>query len=1058
MMKTVLTGVVIYCILGYVVDLPAQTFRGGIQGTVTDITGHPAADAIITVINLETGLTRVVNTSSAGTYFMSELPIGSYDIKVEKNGVRPQLLHGIKVEVFSNQRVDFQLKPKDVVEEEKVTQVIEMSGQSPLIDATKDNLGGTLEASQILQFPMNGRRFEDAFPVIPGVATDPSRRTDSAGSFGSFSVNGNRGRSNSLLINGTNMTDSYRNLPTLPLDSVQEVSVVNSTEAEFGRSSGGTVDFVTKSGTNSVHGSAVEYFRNNALDARNFFNNVGIPQNVFQNNQFGGSVGGPIVKDKTFWFVAYEGQRERVGFPSLARVPTQAEINQSIAANGGTVNPVIANLLAHGLWPSANRTADSQGNNLITTNQAPELSNSVIAKVDHFRETDFLSGSYFYASSDRNAPLALAGGGDLPGFNTMTSSTLHVASVSYTHIFGLHLLTVVRGGYSRLENHDSAQDLSFDPNSVGLNTGVGPQDFGLPEISVANFATLGAASSDPRGRISTSTQFFNNYTYSSGRHNWRFGYEFRRSALDGFFDSGYRGSLRFATLDQFIAGTPSSGRQAQGDSSRQTFQNNHSLYFQDNFSVFSNFTVNYGLRWEYFGVIGEDRNRFSILDSEGNLQRVKQLYPRDLTNFAPRASLAWDIRGDAKSVLRAGWGVYYDAFSQDFFVGQIPFNTFNAGPAYNGVGTAPVTFSVVPATIIVSGVRVFAPSTFGARDVFTVNQNLRTPYIQSYNLNLERELMRNVALEVGYAGSAGRNLVRYVDLNQVNPATGTVAFPDLGVANEIQTSAASRYDALQSLLRFRDWHGLTLVLNYNWSHSIDNASDGIDFVPNASQPDNSFRPDLERASSNFDQRQRLSWAYSYHLPSFRTVRAITSGWEVNGILTISDGQPFNVDYLFEDDFNGSGESVGRPDLVGDASLGTIGSSQFLNLAAFKVPCTVNSNGQCIQGSKHFGNLGRNARVGPKYKNFDFSLAKTQPITERVKARVSIEISNFFNHPNFANPALPNHDVDFAQNGLDVGGHGKGFLPITVTPDVASGNPFLGGGGPRSIQMALRLSF
>lgn len=1069
-MKTLLC---VLCILCAAASLPAQTFRGGIQGTVADATGHSVADALVTVNNEETGLTRTSKTSSAGTYFISELPIGTYSVKVEKTGSRQQTLKGIKVEVSSNQRVDFQLKPgAEAVEEEKSTQVVEMTGQTPLINTAQDNLGSRVDSKELRDLPMNGRDIFKTFLMASGAVSDAGLENDAAGSFGAFSINGNRGRSNNYLIDGTDMNDSYRNLPAtdlpgvfgapgtmLPLDSLQEVSIISNTEAEFGRSSGATVDFVTKSGTNSLHGSVYEYFRNNALDARNAFNPVGTPQDVFHNNQYGGSLGGPIVKDRTFWFVAYEAQREGVGFPVLARVPTAAELNQSIANNGGVVNPVIANLLAHGAWPGANRPADSLGNNLATSTQAPNHTESVIGKIDQrFGETDFLTGRYFFGKGNQSAPLALSGGGTLPGFNTVAPSTLNIASVSYTHIFGLHLLTEVRGGYNRLVHKDFAQDQTFDPNSIGLNMGTTSQDFGLPSIGVGSFARLGSAGSDPRGRVDTNTQLFNNYTYTSGRHNWKFGYEFRRTLIDSFFDNGYRGSLSFRTLDAFIAGTPSSGRQVQGNSARQTFQNNHSLYAQDNFSLLSNLTLNYGVRWDYFGVIGEQKNRFSTLDPNGNLNIVNQLYPHDLKNFGPRVSLAWDIKGDAKTVVRAGWGVYYDAFSQDIFAEQIPFNSFNSGPARNGIGPNAVTFSFAPSAVLQPGVRVFAPSSFGATDVFTVDPKLGTPYVQMFNLNIEREITKNVALQVGYVGSQGRKLFRYVDLNQVNPATGTVAFPAFGVVNQIQTSSSSGYNALQASLRFRNWHGLTSTLHYSWSHSVDNASDGLDFVPNASQPDNSFNPRGERASSNFDQRHHLSWSYSYTLPSFRTLHALTSGWTLDGVLTATAGQPYNVNYLFEGNFNGSGEFFGRPDVVGNPMTGTGGPGKLLNLSALQVPCTLNGSGNCVAGTQHFGNLGRNAFTGPGYTNLDFSLAKNTNVTERLKMQIRVDLFNPFNHPNFANPLWPNFFVDFAQNGLDSQGRGKGFLSSTVTPDVGVGNPFLAGGGPRDIQLAVRFSF
>jgi len=1059
--------------------LQAQTFRGSIQGAVIDGSGASVAGAEITVTSPETGLTRSSVTNDVGEYLVSELPLGTFDLTVKKAGFRTQTVKGIKVQVSASQRADVQLAPGTVSE------TVEVSGESPLVETTENNLGGTLDRQQIQELPISGRDFTKLLVMVPGSGGDPSGVADSPGSFGLFSINGNRGRSNNYLLDGTDMNDGYRNLPAinqggvfgtpatiLPMDALEEVSVTNSTQAEFGRNSGATVNIVTKSGTNTLHGTLYEYFRNNALDARNFFDTTDQPQNVFHNNQFGLSLGGPFVKDKTFWFASYEGQREGVGIPTLARVPTSAELATAIADNGGVVNPVIANLLARNPWPAPNRALDAQGDNLLASTKASNRVDSVIAKVDqHLGQSDLLTGRYYYGDSDQSFPLALVGGGVLPGYNTTTPTNVNILSLSYTHVFSPRLLMEIRGGYNRFGEQFFPQDRTFDPSSIGLNLGTSSQDFGLPQISVgafvpagssfrSSYATLGANTANPRGRVDTNWQFFDNVSYLAGRHNWKFGYEFRHTFVDGFFDNGYRGKLSFNTLDDFIAGLPGSGRQAQGNSSRQTFQASHSIYAQDSFRLFPRLTLNYGVRWDYFGVIGDQKDRFSLLDSTGTLHQVHQLYPRDLNNFAPRASAAWDIFGNAKTVVRTGWGMYYDAFSQDFFVGQLPFNTFNSGPAYNGIGPDAITFSFSPAATIQPGVRVFDPATFGATDVFTVDQKLRTPYIQVYNLNVQQQLSKSVAVEVGYVGSAGRKLFRYRDINQVNPATGTTAFPTLGFVNQFESSASSSYNSVQASLRLRNWHRLTSTLNYTYSHSIDNASDGQDYVPNATQPDNSFRPDLERASSNFDMRQHLSWTFNYQLPDSRRMHWLSSGWAVDGVLSIAAGQPFNVNYLFEGNFNGSGEFFGRPDLVGNPFSGAKGPGQFLNLSAFQVPCTVDGLGNCI-GNQHFGNLGRNAFVGPDYKNFDFSLVKNNKLTERLKMQIRVDVFNLLNHPNFANPLWPNFGVDFLQNGLNVvgsSGQGKGFLPLTTTPDVGTGNPFLGGGGSRNVQLALRLNF
>jgi hypothetical protein len=1082
-------ALLIVAILLTACGLSAQTFRGGIQGTVFDSSGAGVPDAEVVVLGTETNLSRHTATDGAGNYAFTELPLGVYSVTATKAGFQKQVVSGITVTVGAAIRADLTLSPGEARE------IVEVVATVPLVETNSDTTGGTVEGEQAAELPVNGRDFGKAVMLVPGANSDPSSASDSPGSFGSFSMNGNRGRSNNYLLDGTDMNDGYRNDPAinesgvfgtpatlLPIDALAEIPVISNADAEFGRNSGAIVNIVTKSGTNSFHGNLFELFRNNAMDARNFFNTTNVVQDPLHNNQFGGSLGGPIVKDRVFFFFAYEGQREYGGISSLAHVPTQQDIATALASptvvQAGGENPIIANLMARNPWPAPNMPTDANGNNLLAMTPFTNTIDSLIGKVDyHFGAGDVFTGRYYFGNGTQSYPLALVGGGDLPGYNTITPTRVQLVSLSETHVFSPRLLLELRAGYNRFYENFTPEDASFDPRSIGLNTTQG-NDTGLPLIMVSGEATLGANSSLPRGRVDTNWQYFANMSYSTGKHNLKWGYEFRRTFVNGYFDDGYRGRLLFPDLASFLAGEPGGtltegDHEAEGDSRRGTYQNSDGLYVQDNVKLTQHLTLSAGLRWDYFGVIGEERGRFSIFDpSIPGPKLVSQLYPQDFKNFAPRVGLAYDLGGKGKTVIRAGWGLFYDAFSQDFFVGQLPYNTFNPGPAYNDIGPSPVLFSNTAAITLVpgpcTGTNVKVPNTnmcappvfsnFGATDVFTVDQHLRTPYVENYNFNIQQQLAGGMVLQVGYVGSAGRHLFRFRDLNQT-VGGGPLPYPDFVYINQFESTAVSNYNGLQTTLRLAT-HGVTAALNYTWAHSIDDASDGQDFVPNAAQPDNSFNAANERASSNFDIRQRFTGNFVYELPKSPRFKPILSGWEADGIVTLQAGMPVNVNYLFEGDFNGSDEYFGRPDLVGNPFAGQSLPNTYLNAAAFAVPCTWDASAQsCVPGTQHFGNLGRNAFVGPPFKEFDFSLVKNGTYHEWLNVQFRADFFNLFNHPNFSNPMLPAFGLDFLNGGMpDANGRGIGSIPITATPDVGSGNPFLGGGGPRTIQLGLKFRF
>jgi len=421
--------------------LTAQTFRGSIAGTVTDASGAVVPNAKVTLRNVDTGVERSATSDADGNYVATELPIGNYSVTVEVQGFQTAVVTGIRVEVAGERRVDVALQPG------AMTQRTEVVAEVPLVETTSNVLGGTLEARQVEDLPINGRDFGKLLQLVPGASGDPVGNTDFPGSFGLFTTNGNRGRANNFLLDGTDMNDGYRNLPSinqagvfgtpatlLPLDAIAEARVLTNFEPEYGRNGGAVVNIVTKSGTNDLHGSVYWFFRNDKLNARNFFNSVG-PKDKFRNNNFGYSVGGPFIQNKTFFYIGYEGQRESGAITTLAKVPNPARY-------AFAPNIVIRNLLnlcavigqcsgGSLLWPAPTPGFNFAGLNAIVPADFRNRVDSMIIKVDHnFDENNLLTGRYFFGNSNQSFPLGLAGGNNLPGTNTEAPVRVQLLSTS----------------------------------------------------------------------------------------------------------------------------------------------------------------------------------------------------------------------------------------------------------------------------------------------------------------------------------------------------------------------------------------------------------------------------------------------------------------------------------------------------------------------------------------------------------------------------------------------------------------------------------------------------
>ena len=1093
------------------VSLLAQTFRGTILGTVTDEQGAVLPGATVVVRNVDTGLERKTQTSSDGSYAVPELPIGNYTVTISETGFQRSITTDVKVDIASQKRVDAALRTGTASE------TVNVSAESlPQVDTTTDELGGTLTSNTIETLPVNGRDYQKLIYLNPGIAGSPDQISDSPGSYGIFSMNGSRGRSNNFLLDGTDMNDGYRNDPAineagvfgdpatiLPIDAVAELRVLSNYEAEYGRNSGAIINIVTKSGTNSWHGSAIEFFRSGKMGARNYFNFAPDPKSPFNNNQFGGSLGGPIVRDKTFFYADYEGQRENGAQAGLSCVPTGSGPGGSLSPNDAS-NSVIQNLLARNPWPAPNIAgaySDVNGcTNPATGNSTPNLStstsffnrvDSLITKVDeNINASNIVSGRYYLGNSNQSFPFAQLSAGLLPGFNTVTPTRVQLVSLSWVRTVNANQVNEARLGWNRFAEGFFPADQSFLPSSIGLDTGTGAYDGGLPIITVGGFSPIGATSSIPRNRVDSNWHIVDDYSWKSGKHDWKFGYEFRRTTIMQVIDHNFRGTLDFADLNAFLAGTPDDGAQVSGDSRRHTFQNSHAFYAQDSFRWTQRLTLNYGIRWDYFGVTGEKNGQFWMFDPANGGENVPtgQLYGKDLNNFAPRLAFAYDLTGKGQTVIRGGWGLFYDAFSQDMFLGHLPWNcVFCPGPAYPGLGPqALVTGSAVGQ--IVAGQPVYtgyAPE----GDFFSVDPHMRTPYVQNFNLNIQQQLGNKIVAQIGYVGSKGTKLFQFLDINQPTQATITAAdlacVPDQAAGdycpsgygvprnhanffyiNQEKSAANSVYNSLQASLRASAWHGLSSQANLVWSHSIDDASDLEDFEPNESQPTNSTNPAGDRGNSSFDIRRRFAWNFTYQLPKFGgNFARLKNGWGFDGIVTLQDGQPWHLNYEFQGDYSGSGEGFDRPDVTAPLQYSS-NPAQYLNLSSFAAPCTWgNPQGNdgspdetnCVPGTRHFGSEGRNSLKGPSFKEFNYSVFKDTAITERMTLQLRADFFNILNHPNFSNPFLPAFIADIgAPDALT--GRNTGYYSLTATGDVGIGNPFLGGGGPRGVQLAAKITF
>jgi outer membrane receptor protein involved in Fe transport len=1055
---------------------PAQSFRGSIRAEISDSQGLPIADARVTVRNIATSETREGIADSDGVYVFRELPAGEYEVAAIAHGFQEFRQPHVLVSVGAETSLVLELaKPTEVIERTVVTETL------PLLSTTETTLSQVVERQLVQELPLNGRDFGKLVALTPGVTVEGSGVAGSEKGFGQFNINGNRDRSNNYMLDGTDNNDPFFNnsalnqvgitgapATLLPLDAIEEFNLQSQFNAEYGRNSGSAVNIITRSGTNTFHGSLYEYNRNSAYDARNYFNPADTPKSRFNNNNFGGSLGGPVATGKTFFFFAYEGQRERVGSDFNLAVPSQADITaaRNLARNNpfstvSAINPALDKIVA--LFPT------SDTNSLPFSVRDKNDNNNLIAKIDHrFSDNLILTGRYAFGQSDQIFPLGSLGGfgsgSRLAPFAQQSPTRVQVISLSLLDTLSANKLNEIRFGYSRFRTGFTSADANgpnvIDPLALGLNMGTGKAS--LPEIDFnGDIENLGAtAFSVPRGRVSETFQILDNLTWVRSRHTFKFGGEYHRYDVQSFNDNLERGLLdvnttiddgtgNFVPLDPnnavvnelanfYIGNIFAEG--LTGNTARFTFNNNLGFFAQDEIRLRPNLTLTAGLRWEYYGPLGEKNHLLSNFDASGNLVRagsatLPHVYNRDLNNFGPRLGLAWNPRRN--TVVRAAYGVYYDYIPQNVLIANF---TTSAGVATNPTSATDPSAIVKP----VNGLdfdpnvwngsttgKVFTPTT-GNNSLFITDRDLRTPYVQSWNLNLQQQLGSSFAVETGYVGSKGTKLTRLYDKNQ------DFSNPNYNAIDVFSTGANSTYNAWQSTVRLQNLHGFSGFSTYAWSKSLDGASDAIDFnFATAAFPQNSDNLKAEKGPSTFDTRHRWTSAINYQVPRLGSLpKLVAEGWQLNSIVTVQSGRPIGI--VTANDTSGTFNFHQRPNVVPGVNPvlpNWTPTTGYLNPAAFAQPA---------DGT--FGDLGRNQVFGPGFWNVDFSTSKTFEWRDRLKLQFRTELFNIFNHPNFA---LPSNTVNPGNSPAGV---------ITQTPDVAQGNPGLGGGGPRVLQFGLRLQF
>jgi len=1008
------------------VSLTAQTHRASVRGTVYDPTNAAIPGAKVSVTNTATGEVRTVSSNESGLYAVSALDAGSYLVKVEMSGFETYVMR-LELRVNQEERLDARLSlaGPDTIEVD-LTDYLPLKQNSPA-------LGTVIENRQITGLPLDGRNFYELSLLVPGAVPPAQGSAGSVRGDFAFSVNGAREDANNFLLDGVyNVDPKLNTFGVRPsVDAIREFEMLTSTyDASFGRNPGAQVNVILNSGSNAFHGSAFEFHRNAALDARNFFAPASEPKPKYIRNQFGGALGGPIKHDRTFFFADYEGTRSREGITRITNVPTAEERvgNFSHSVFGVPTNPFTGMPFTNGivpdffqnsvgraiaaLYPLPNRNVPFQ--NFVSSPILRDDNNSFDARVDH-RLTDRADLMFRYSFGDRDLfePFTGPSFSVVPGFGDTVKRRSQNGMGALTLVLTPSLVNESRVAFNRVAQ-SVTQEASVLNSEVGLPT-ISPRerDLGLSFITITGFSPLGDEGNNPQDSVTNVYQFLNNSSYVHGNHLFKFGADLRFSQQNAFRDVESRGRLQFSpffqltgnALGDLLLGFPLLTSVAHVDNPQKIRTESYNFFINDSYRVTPRLTLNAGLRYEYNSPPVDADDRATIYDVvTHNLVPVgtngvpRSGFDADKNNFAPRVGFAWSF--NESTVLRGGYGVYYDQsplspaealyFNSPFFDNNIFFS----------LPGLPLTLDdPFPS---------FFP--FPLPDsALAIQRDLRTGYMQHWNFNVERQVFSGSVLEVAYVGSKGTKLLTARDINQpqpsiVPPGIPVVPRPDprFDDIDLLESRANSNYNALQVRYQQRLTRGFSALASYTWAKSIDDASNFFTSAGDPNFPQNSYNVAAERGLSNFDVRHRFSLSYSYALPFKKPgdglAASLVNGWETFGIVTLQSGRPFTVALLPEIDNSGTGRSIlgfganDRPNVIGNGELSNPTTDQWFNTAAFAFP---------FPGT--FGNAGRNILEGPGFQNVNLSILKNTRFNERLNLQFRAEAFNLFNHPNFNLP-------------------------------------------------------